>query len=98
MPCLIDKPVGIYRPPPPAESDFHRLVRDHFDDFRAAYPERYARRFGHWPPVFDPAVRKFLIPVLNRPGPGAMLRSCGPWTVHEHPERRDDSAKWAQSV
>jgi len=60
LPCLIDKPAGVYRPRQPAESDFHRLIREHFDDFRAVYAERYARKFGHWRPVFDRAVRQFL--------------------------------------
>jgi len=60
LPCLITKPVGIYRPRQPLESDFHRLVREHFDDFRTVYVERYARKFGHWRSVYDRAVRHFL--------------------------------------
>jgi hypothetical protein len=35
-------------------------MRDNFDDFRALYAERYARKFGYWRPVFDKAVREFL--------------------------------------
>ena len=61
MECL-RKIGGVYRPRPrqPLESDFHRLIREHFDDFRAVYGERYARKFGHWRPVFDKAVHQFL--------------------------------------
>lgn len=51
---------GVYHPRQPLESDFHRLVREHFDTFRAVYAERYARKFGHWRPVYDKAVRHFL--------------------------------------
>jgi len=58
--CLIDQSVGVYRPRQPRESDFHRLIREHFDDFRAVYGERYARKFGHWRPVIDKSVRQFL--------------------------------------
>jgi hypothetical protein len=60
MVCLLSKPAGIYRSRQPLESDFHRLIREHFDDFRAVYAERYARKFGFWRPVFDKAVREFL--------------------------------------
>jgi ribosomal protein S27E len=42
------------------ESDFHRLVREHFGEFRAVYPDRYAGKFGFWRPVFDKAVHEFL--------------------------------------
>jgi hypothetical protein len=34
----------VYRARQPLESDFHRLVRDHFDDLRATYPQSYARQ------------------------------------------------------
>lgn len=51
---------GVYRPRQPLESDFHRLVREHFDTFHAVYAQRYARKFGHWRPVYDKAVRHFL--------------------------------------
>ncbi len=60
MPCLLQKPPAVYRPRQPLESDFHRLVREHFDDFRTVYPTRYARKFGYWRPVFDQAVQHFL--------------------------------------
>ncbi len=60
MACVIGQPVGVYRPRQPLESDFHRLVREHFDDFRAIYADRYARKFGYWRPVIDKAVRHFL--------------------------------------
>jgi len=58
--CLLTKPIGVYRPRQPLESDFHRLVREHFDEFRTAYPTHYARKFGFWRPVFDKAVQQFL--------------------------------------
>jgi hypothetical protein len=51
---------GVYRPRQPRESDFHRLVREHFGLFRAVYAERYARKFGHWRTVYDKAVSHFL--------------------------------------
>jgi len=60
MVCLLHKPARVYRPRQPLESDFHRLIRQHFDDFRALYAERYARTFGFWRPVFDKAIREFL--------------------------------------
>ena len=60
MVCLQTKPAGVYRSRKPLESDFHSLIRERFDDFRAAYPERYARKYGYWRPVFDKAVREFL--------------------------------------
>ena len=60
MPCLITKPAGVYRPRQRLESDFHRLVRHHWDEFRAVYAERYARKIGHWRPVYDKAARHFL--------------------------------------
>ena len=60
MVCLVTKPASIYRPRQPLESDFHRLIRDHFDDFRSVYAQRYARKFGYWRPVIDKAVRHFL--------------------------------------
>ena len=49
-----------YRPRRPLESDLHRLVREHFDTFRAVYPERYARKFGHLRPIIPKAVHAFL--------------------------------------
>jgi len=58
--CLLNQSVGLYRPRLGLESDFHRLVREHVDEFRAVYPDRYARKYGHWRPVFDKAVRRFL--------------------------------------
>ena len=58
--CLLDQSVGVYRPRQVLESDFHRLVREHVDEFRAVYADRYARKYGHWRPVFDKAVRRFL--------------------------------------
>jgi len=60
MTCLLDKPAGVYRPRQPIESDFHCLVREHFDDFRRFYSDRYARKFGFWRPIFDKAVHEFL--------------------------------------
>ena len=60
MACLLDQSVNVYRPRHGLESDFHRLVRQHVDEFRAVYPDRYARKYGHWRPVFDKAVRRFL--------------------------------------
>ncbi len=50
----------IYRPRQPLESDFHRLIRERFDDFREVYGERYARQFGYWRPVIDKTVHKFM--------------------------------------
>jgi len=58
--CLLNKPAGVYRPRHPLESDFHRLIREYFDEFRAVYADRYARKFGFWRPVFDKAIREFL--------------------------------------
>lgn len=60
MVCLLDKPAAVYRPRHPLESDFHRLIRERFDAFRAVYAQRYARTLGFWRPVFDKAVREFL--------------------------------------
>ncbi|MFB3894126.1 MAG: hypothetical protein ACE15C_19150, partial [Phycisphaerae bacterium] len=57
---LLDKPLGVYRPRHPLESDLHRLFREHFDEFRGVYGERYARRIGFWRPVIDKAVGEFL--------------------------------------
>jgi len=57
---LLNHPAGVYRPRQPIESDFHRLVREHFDDFRALYPGRYARQFGFWRPVIDKAINAFI--------------------------------------
>ena len=54
-PCATD-----YRPRQPLESDFHRLIRQHFDDFRAVYPHRYASKFGFWRSIIDKAVAAFL--------------------------------------
>jgi hypothetical protein len=44
---------GVYRPREPLESDFHRLVRERFDEFREGYGERYARQYGYWRPIVD---------------------------------------------
>ncbi|NBB95964.1 MAG: IS91 family transposase [Planctomycetes bacterium] len=60
MACLISKSTGVYRPRQPLESDFHRLVRQHWDEFRAVYADRYTRKIGHWRPVYDKAARHFL--------------------------------------
>jgi hypothetical protein len=49
-----------YQPRQPLETDFYRLFREHFDTFRACYPERYARQFGFWRPVIATAVNHFL--------------------------------------
>jgi len=35
---------------------------------------------------------------LEEAGIRGILRVCCPWMVYAHPERRDDSGKWAQSV
>ena len=90
MACLLDKSVGVYRPRKPLESDFHRLVREHFEDFRTVYGQRYARKFGHWRPVFGKAVRRFLkcggtmkiiafIEVRQDQAIGKILEHCGIW-------------------
>jgi ribosomal protein S27E len=60
MVCLPDKPVGVYRPRQALESDLHHLIREHFDEFRNVYHERFARTHGFWRPIFDKAVREFL--------------------------------------
>ncbi len=60
MACLLDQSVGVYRPRHGIDSDFHRLVGEHFDEFRAVYANRYARKYGHWRAVFDKTVRRFL--------------------------------------
>ncbi len=57
---LLNPAAAVYRPRHPLESDFHRLIREHFDDFRAAYPQHYAPKFGHWRPAIDKAVAAFL--------------------------------------
>jgi hypothetical protein len=57
---LLSPATGVYRPRQSLESDFHRLVRQHFDNFRAVYAERYADRIGYWRPVIDKAMGKLL--------------------------------------
>ena len=44
----------------PWKPDLHRLIREHFDEFRSVYHERFARPHGFWRPIFDKAVREFL--------------------------------------
>ncbi len=60
MTCLITKTAGVYRPRQPLESNLHHLVRQHWDEFRAVYADRYARKCGHWRPIYDKTVRHFL--------------------------------------
>lgn len=60
MPIALEKSAAVYRPCQSRESDFHRLVREHFDTFRAIYTERYASKFGHWRPIYGKTVRHFL--------------------------------------
>jgi len=60
MVCLPSAKPRPYRPRQPLESDFHRLVREHFDSLRAVYADHYARRFGHWRRAIDHAVAEFL--------------------------------------
>ena len=60
MVSLLDKPAGIYRPRKPQESDFHRLIREHFTLFSHIYAGRYARNFGFWRPVIHDTVSEFL--------------------------------------
>lgn len=52
----LTSPPAVYHPRQLLESDFHRLIRQHFDDFRSAQPHRYAREFGFWRPILDKAV------------------------------------------
>ena len=47
-------------PRQPLESDFHRLVREQFNDFQAVYDRCYARKFGFWRPVIARTVNEFL--------------------------------------
>ena len=42
MARLLHRPASVYRPRQPLESDFQRLIREHFDEFR----DKQARR--HW--------------------------------------------------
>ncbi|MCE9553201.1 MAG: transposase [Planctomycetes bacterium] len=59
MLCPSIKP-AVYRTRRPLKSPFHKLIRERFDDFRAAYAERYARTFGYWRPAIGRAVAEFL--------------------------------------
>ena len=47
MACLFDHSTTVYRPRTSPESDFHRLLREYFPDFRALYAQRYVRQFGY---------------------------------------------------
>ncbi len=58
--CTAPKIAAVYRPREPLESDFHRLVREHFDDFQAVYDQRFARKFGFWRPIIGKTVDQFL--------------------------------------
>ncbi len=60
MICMPRTTPAVYRPRQPLESDFHRLVREQFNDFRVVYHDRYARKFGFWRPVINQAVNEFL--------------------------------------
>ena len=65
---LRSSPISVYRPRQPLESDFHRLVRDHFYDFRDVYGAGYARQYGYWRPILDKTVEKFMRCVLGAAG------------------------------
>ncbi len=60
MSAHVQSSACVYRPRQPPESDFHRVVREHFDEFRAAYSRSYARQFGFWRPIIDKAISRFL--------------------------------------
>jgi hypothetical protein len=56
----LKSPGRAYRRRDPFASPFHRLVREHFDEFEQVYPQRYGMRFGFWRPVIREAIEKFL--------------------------------------
>ena len=51
---------GKVRPRWPEESPVHRILADHFDEFKRVYPERYQERYGFWRPGVADAVADFL--------------------------------------
>ena len=50
----------VYRPRDHETSPFFRLVRERFDDFESAYPEKYQERYGYWRPVIRSSIDKFM--------------------------------------
>ena len=60
MVCAVRKIGAVYRPRQRLESDLHRLVHEHFDDFQTVYDQRYRRKFGFWRSVVTKTVTKFL--------------------------------------
>ena len=55
----------VYRPRDHETSPFFRLVRERFDDFESAYPEKYQERYGYWRPVIRSSIDKFMKPVVS---------------------------------
>jgi hypothetical protein len=55
-------PGKFYRPRDHEASSFFKIVRDHFDEFERAYPQRYQDRYGYWRPVIRSSIDKFLKP------------------------------------
>jgi len=51
--------VKVYRPRRPRASPLWKCVQDHFSQFRAEYPDRYAAKCGPLRPVVDDVIQRF---------------------------------------
>ena len=60
MQCADGNLGGCCQPRQPLDSDLRRLVREHFDQFKAVYDHRYAAKFGFWRSVIASTVNHFL--------------------------------------
>jgi hypothetical protein len=54
------KPGAFYRPRNHEASPLFKIVRDRFDHFERAYPERFQAKYGFWRPVIRSSINKFL--------------------------------------
>jgi hypothetical protein len=54
------EPLTLYRPRDPQASDLWRLLDQHFETFRQVYDERFAAKYGFWPPIVEHSVTAYL--------------------------------------
>lgn len=54
------RPPGTFYRPRNHETQFFKIVRDHFDEFERIYPKRYQAKYGYWRPVLRSSIDKFL--------------------------------------
>lgn len=60
MPATVANSNQVYRQHNPKETPLYKIVEQYFDEFKAAYAERFQEKYGYWRSAIDHAVEAYL--------------------------------------